>query len=100
MKEEWLAKAKEEERLHDRKLNEGPNRFWNQWFDKIVACPDKITDFLSIIASLKIVDFGYRYEYDHFRPGCFCPFHSNFQRLFQHIYGYLGMIGYDFFGRI
>ena len=40
-KKEWLEKAKEEERLHDSELNEGPNRFWNQWFDKIVACPEK-----------------------------------------------------------
>ena len=39
-KKEWLEKAKEEERLHDSELNEGPNRFWSQWFDKIVACPE------------------------------------------------------------
>ena len=87
-KEEWLEKAKEEKRLHDIELNESPNRFRNQWFDKIIACPDKIKDFLSIIASLPIVDFGYRYEYDHFRPGCFCSFHTNFQTLFRYIYGF------------
>mgnify|MGYP001473077600 CR=1 FL=1 len=29
-KEEWLEKAKEENRLHDSELNEGPIRFWNQ----------------------------------------------------------------------
>ena len=64
-----MAKAEEEERLHDSELNEGPNRFWNQWFDKIVACPEKITEFLLIIAALPIVDFGYRYEHDYLRPG-------------------------------
>ena len=64
-----MEKEKEEERLHDSELNGGPNRFQNQWFDKIVACPYKITDFLSIIETLPIVDFGYRYDYDHFRPG-------------------------------
>ena len=37
-KEERLEHSKEEERLHDSELNEGLNGFWNQWFDKIVAC--------------------------------------------------------------
>ena len=92
-----MAKAEEEERLHDSEFNDGSNRFWNQWFDKIIACPEKITYFLSIIAALSIVDVGYRYEYDYFRPGRFCPFHSNFQKLFQYIYGYQGMIGYKYF---
>ena len=36
--QEWLAKAEEADRLHDSKLNEDPNKYWNQWFDKIVSC--------------------------------------------------------------
>ena len=96
-KDEWLEKAKEEKRLHDSELNEGPIRFRNQWFDKIVACPEKITDVLSIIVALPIVDFGYRYEYDYLRPGFFCPFHSNFQTLFRYIYGFRGIPGYKIF---
>ena len=43
--QQWLEKAEEEKKLHESELNEGSNRFQNQWFDKIVACPEKNNSF-------------------------------------------------------